>query len=210
MIGRPKEGKIYIGGMGTSPIFKELVEQANRTGLTLSYQQGGYGPSDHSSFYVKNIPVLFFFSGLHADYHKPTDKADRLLYADEARVADLVLRAAEVLAVREERPAFVRVQEPRPVAGGGGGGYGAYFGSIPDMGEEVEGVKFADIRDGSPAAKAGLKGGDILVEFAGKPIKNLYDFTYALRAHKPGETVKVTVLRGADRMTVDVTLEQRK
>ncbi len=210
MIGRPKEGKVYIGGMGTSPIFKELVEQANRTGLTLSYQQGGYGPSDHSSFYVKNIPVLFFFSGLHADYHKPSDLPDRLLYADEARVADLVLRAAEVLAVREERPAFVRVQEPRPVVGGGGGGYGAYFGSIPDMGEEVEGVKFADIRDGSPAAKAGLKGGDILVEFAGKPIKNLYDFTYALRAHKPGETVSVTVLRGGERMTVNVTLEQRK
>ena len=210
MIGRPKEGKVYIGGMGTSPIFKELVEQANRTGLTLSYQQGGYGPSDHSSFYVKNIPVLFFFSGLHADYHKPSDLPDRLLYAEEARVADLVLRATEVLAVREERPAFVRVQEPRPVVGGGGGGYGAYFGSIPDMGEEVEGVKFADVRDGSPAAKAGLKGGDILVEFAGKPIKNLYDFTYALRAHKPGATVSVVVLRAGERMTVNVTLEQRK
>lgn len=210
MIGRPKEGKIYIGGMGTSPIFKELIEQANRTGLTLSYQQSGYGPSDHSSFYVKNIPVLFFFSGLHADYHKPTDLPDRLLYAEEARVADLVLRATELLSVRPERPAFVRVHEPRPVVGGGGGGYGAYFGSIPDMGEEVEGVKFADIRDGSPAAKAGLKGGDILVELAGKPIKNLYDFTYALRAHKPGETVSVVVLRGGERMTVNVTLEQRK
>ena len=89
-------------------------------------------------------------------------------------------------------------------------GYGAYFGSIPDMGEEVVGVKFADVRDASPAAKAGLKAGDILVEFAGKEIKNLYDFTYALRAHKPGETVKVTVLRGGERLSVNVTLEQRK
>jgi S1-C subfamily serine protease len=95
------------------------------------------------------------------------------------------------------------------VSGSGGSGYGAYFGSIPDMGEEVEGVRFADVREGSPAAKAGLKGGDVLVEFAGKPIKNLYDFTYALRAHKPGETVPVTVLRGQERLTVNVTLARR-
>jgi S1-C subfamily serine protease len=102
------------------------------------------------------------------------------------------------------------VQEAQPAAGGGGAGYGAYFGSIPDMGEEVVGVKFADVRDGSPAAKAGLKAGDLLVEFAGKEIKNLYDFTYALRAHKPGEEVSVTVMRGKEKMTVMVKLEQRK
>lgn len=211
MVGRPRDGKLTVGGMGTSPVFPEIIERANATGLQVSFSKSGYGNSDHSSFYVKNIPVLFFFSGLHADYHKPSDLPDRLLYADHARVTDLALRSALALATREERPAFVRVQEEqRPVTGGGGGGYGAYFGSIPDMGEEVNGVKFADVRDGSPAAKAGLKGGDILVEFAGKEIKNLYDFTYALRSHRPGETVKVTVLRGTERLTVDVTLEQRK
>lgn len=210
MVGRPRDNKLYVGGIGTSPGFKNLLERANKTGLQLSYQQSGYGSSDHSSFYVKNVPALFFFSGLHADYHKPTDLPDRILAGEEARVADLALRTAMELAATTERPAFVRVQEERPVAGGGGGGYGAYFGSIPDMGEEVVGVKFADVRDGSPAAKAGLKGGDILVEFAGKEIKNLYDFTYALRSHRPGETVRVTVLRGKERLTVNVTLEQRK
>jgi hypothetical protein len=210
MVGRPREQKIYVGGIGTSPAFQALVEKANVTGLTLAFQKSGYGSSDHSSFYVKNVPVLFFFSGLHSDYHKPTDLPDRILYPEQARVADLALRSTLELATRAERPAFVRVQEERPVTGGGGSGYGAYFGSIPDMGEEVEGVKFADVRDGSPAAKAGLKGGDVLVEFAGKPIKNLYDFTYALRAHKPGETVSVTVLRGKERLTVNVTLEQRR
>jgi hypothetical protein len=210
MVGRPRDGKIYVGGVGTSPSFKEIVESANHTGLQLAFNASGYGASDHLSFYVKNIPVLFFFSGLHSDYHKPTDLPDRILYDDEARVVDLVLRATQTLASLEERPTFVRVQEERPVSGGGGSGYGAYFGSIPDMGEETEGVRFADVRDGSPASKAGLKGGDVLVDFAGKPIKNLYDFTYALRSHKPGETVSVTVLRGTERLTVNVTLEQRK
>ncbi len=210
MVGRIRDNKVYVGGVGTSPAFKELVEQANGGNLNISYSESGYGSSDHTSFYVKNIPVIFFFSGLHSDYHKPSDTADRIHGADHARVTDLALRTAQSLATREERPAFVRVNEPRPVSGGGGSGYGAYFGSIPDMGEEVNGVKFSDVRDGSPAAKAGLKGGDILVEFAGKPIKNLYDFTFALRAHKPGETVKVAVLRGGQRMEVDVTLARRQ
>lgn len=210
MVGRPRESKLYVGGVGTSPGFKEILEKANRTGLQLSYSQSGYGSSDHTSFYVKNVPVLFFFSGLHADYHKPSDTPEKILFADAARVGDLALNATETLASQEPRPQFVRVQEARPVAGGGGTGYGAYFGSIPDMGEEVEGVKFADVRDGSPAAKAGLKAGDILIEFAGKPIKNLYDFTFALRAHKPGEEISVTVLRGREKLIVSVKLEQRK
>ncbi len=211
MVGRPRENKLYVGGIGTSPNFRDIVEKANAGSFTLSFTDSGYGSSDHQSFYIKDVPVIFFFSGLHADYHKPTDTADRIEPAAHARVTELALRTTEALAALEERPAFVRVQEPqRPVSGSGGSGYGAYFGSIPDMGEEVEGVRFADVREGSPAAQAGLKGGDILVEFAGKPIKNLYDFTYALRAHKPGETVPVTVLRSGAKLTVNVTLAQRK
>jgi len=211
MVGRPRDNKLYVGGIGTSPIFKEILDRANTVGLQLSASsQGGYGSSDHQSFYVKNVPVLFFFSGLHADYHKPTDTPDRIHNADHARVVELALHTAQELAARDDRPLFVRVQEPQPQMGGGGGGYGAYFGSIPDMGEEVNGVKFADVRDASPAALAGLKAGDVLVEFAGKEIKNLYDFTYALRAHKPGDEVSVTVLRGAERITVKVKLAQRR
>lgn len=209
MVGRLRDNKLYVGGVGTSPVFREILEKANHTQLALAFQPSGYGSSDHTSFYVKNVPVLFFFSGLHADYHKPTDLPERIQYADQARAADLAMHAAMELAARPERPAFVRVQEARPVAGSGGG-YGPYFGSIPDMGEEVTGVRFADVRDGSPAAKAGLKAGDILVEFAGKPIRNLYDFTYALRSHKPGDTVRVVALRGGERLAVDVTLEPRR
>jgi hypothetical protein len=210
MVGRPRDNKLFVGGIGTSPAFQEIVQQANQAGFQLSFQQSGYGSSDHSSFYVKNIPVLFFFSGLHADYHKPSDTPEKIQYADAARVGDLAFRAAEKLANLDARPQFVRVQEQVGPVTGSGGGYGAYFGSIPDMGEEVEGVRFADVRDGSPAAQAGLKAGDILVEFAGKPVKNLYDMTYALRAHKPGEEVSVTVLRAGERLTVKVKLAQRR
>ncbi len=208
MVGRPKDGKIFVSGVGTSPEFKKILEQANRTGLKLAYNESGYGSSDQLSFYVKNIPVIFFFSGLHADYHRPTDTPEKILPGEEARVADLALGTALAISAMDQRPQFVRVAEPRPAVGGGAG-YGAYFGSVPDMGEEISGVKFADVRDGSPAAKAGLKAGDVLVEFAGKEIKNLYDFTYALRSHKPGEVVEVTVLRGGQRLTVSVKLEQR-
>ena len=110
------------------------------------------------------------------------------------RVLALVRDVALALDGLEARPRFTKVAEPpgaRALAGGSG--YGAYFGSIPDMSDEVKGVRFADVRPGSPAAKAGLKGGDLLVEFAGREIRGLEDFTYMLRTHKPGDLVTVTV-----------------
>jgi S1-C subfamily serine protease len=91
-----------------------------------------------------------------------------------------------------------------------GGGYGPYFGSIPDFAEPPTGVRLSDVREGSPAGKAGLKAGDILIEFDGKPVQNLYDFTYALRAKKVGETVRVKVLRGGKPLEADVLLEPRR
>ena len=209
MVGRVRDSKLFVGGIGTSPVFPRILEAANTTGLHLESSQSGYGSSDHTSFYIKDIPVLFFFSGLHSDYHRATDTPDKIDSVDEARVADLAERTLLALA-SGERPQFTRVAEPRPVGGtGGGGGYGAYFGSIPDMGSDIEGVKFADVRDGSPAAKAGLRRGDILVEFAGTAIKNLYDFTFQLRAHRPGEEVKVVVLRDGQRVEATVKLEVR-
>ena len=209
MVGRVRDSKLFVGGIGTSPGFPHILEGANTTSLHLESSRSGYGSSDHTSFYVKDIPVLFFFSGLHSDYHRATDTPDKINASEEARVTDLAERTLLALA-SGERPQFTRVAEPHPVGGtGGGGGYGAYFGSIPDMGSDVEGVRFADIRDGSPAAKAGLKRGDVLVEFAGTPIKNLYDFTYQLRAHRPGEEVRVAVLRDGKRVEATVKLEVR-
>ncbi|HXW12869.1 MAG TPA: M28 family peptidase, partial [Terriglobia bacterium] len=212
MIGRVAKNKLYVGGSGTSPGFKKLVEDANHhVGFTLSYSASGYGASDHMSFTVRGVPVLFFFSGLHSDYHKPSDTWDKIDAEDGAKVARLVAGVLGELDQLKEKPQFVRVVEPTPSNMGGGSGYGPYFGSIPDFGEiEHGGVKFADVRDASPAAKAGFKAGDILIDFDGKKIDNLYDFTYALRAHKPGDKVTVTVLRNGEKITRDVTLEVRK
>jgi hypothetical protein len=215
MIGRPRDNKVYVGGVGTGTGFRALLEQLNGNGssrlqLDLS-ESGGYGSSDHYSFTPKQVPVLFFFSGLHSDYHKPSDTWDKIDAPAAARLLDLVAAVAERLVEAPERPQFVRVAEPRPPGTvGGGGGYGAYFGSVPDFGQTSGGVKFADVRDGSPAARAGLRAGDVLVEFDGKPIDNLYDFTYALRSRKPGDEVVVKVRRGAEVLTVRVRLEQRR
>jgi S1-C subfamily serine protease len=105
---------------------------------------------------------------------------------------------------------YVEVKEPEQSASGSGGGYGPYFGSVPDFRDDLKGVLFADVQNNSPAGKAGLKQGDLLVQFDGKPIENLYDFTYALRAKKPGDVVPVVVKRGGQEVKVNVTLEARK
>jgi Peptidase family M28/PDZ domain/PA domain len=211
MIGRIKDNKVYIGGVGTGSTFKTILEQAQKRepNFKIDYSAGGYSASDHTSFVAKKIPVLFFFSGLHADYHKPSDTWDKINAPSAAQLLNLVGDVATQLADAPSRPAFITVVEDKPVSGGGGG-YGPYFGSIPDFGEVKDGVRFSDVRPGSPAAKAGLKAGDILVQFGGKPIHNLYDFTDALRRSKVGEVVQVKVLRDGQPISASVKLEQRK
>jgi len=213
MIGRIRDGKVYVGGVGTGTTFKPLVEKvAAKYDLKLAYSAGGYAASDHTSFVVKSVPSLFFFSGLHSDYHKPSDTWEKIDPNAAARLLDLIADVATDLASAPERPQFVKVEEPTPSVAGTGEvrSYGPYFGSIPDFGEIENGVRFADVRPGSPAAKAGLKAGDVLVQFGDKPIKNLYDFTDALRRSKVGDVVEVKVLRDGQPVTARVTLEQRK
>jgi Peptidase family M28/PDZ domain/PA domain len=212
MIGRIKDKKVFIGGVGTGSTFKPLLEQtSSKSDLKLEYSASGFAASDHTSFVSKKIPVLFFFSGLHSDYHKPSDTWDKINPNDAAVLLDLVSAVATQIADAADRPAFVTVVEDRPgPASGGGGGYGPYFGSIPDFGQTENGVRFSDVRPGSPAAKAGLKGGDVLIQFGDKPIKNLYDFTDALRRSKVGDEVEVKVLRDGQTITAKVKLEQRK
>ena len=217
MIGRMRDSKLYIGGVATGsnlratmePILAHYPMHADFSDST------GYGSSDHTSFTTKQVPVLFFFSGLHGDYHKPSDTWDKIDAPDAARLLDLIAEVGTTLCNEADRPLFVRVKETESphagaVAGSARSGYGPDFGSIPDFTEIPTGVRFADIREGSPAAQAGLKAGDILVEFDGKPIGNLYDFTYALRSKKPGDRVTVKVLRGSETVATSVLLRERK
>jgi hypothetical protein len=213
MIGRVQKDTIYIGGVGTAANFRSILEQGvAHAGLKAEYSEGGYSSSDHTSFVVKQIPVLFFFSGLHSDYHKPSDTWDKIDPRAAVHVVDLVADTGVHIDELAAKPAFVTVAETHATGtrSGEGGGYGPYFGSIPDFGQVENGVRFSDVRPGSPAAKAGLKPGDTMIQFGGQPIKNLYDFTDALRRSKVGDVVEVTVLREGKSLKAQVTLEQRR
>ena len=147
---------------------------------------------------------------MHTDYHKPSDTADKINADGAIKVLSLVYLTLDKAATDIERLDYVEVQEPPSAARGSGGGYGPYFGSVPDFRDDLKGVLFADVQNNSPAAKAGLKQGDLLTEFDGKPIQNLYDFTYALQSRKPGDTVQVVVKRKGQDLKVDVALEARR
>jgi Zn-dependent M28 family amino/carboxypeptidase len=213
MIGRVSNDRIYIEGVGTSPNFRPWLDKLNESvGLMIEYSSSASGGSDHMSFNSKKIPVVFFFSGLHADYHKPSDTYDKINAAGGVKVLSLAYLMLQKMATEHDRLQYTAVRPPQQPAGGGGGGsgYGPYFGSIPDFREDMKGVLFADVQADSPAAKAGLKPGDLLVRFDDAPIENLYDFTYALRTKKPGDMVRVVVKRGSQQVQATVTLEARK
>jgi hypothetical protein len=213
MIGRLETRPLNVMGTGTSPDFRSWIEDANKDlGLNLAISNGGHEGSDHISFDGKHIPILFFFSGLHSDYHRPTDTADKIDAKGAIKILSLAAGAAERIANAPAKLQYTEVKAERSqnAAAGGGNPYGTYFGSVPDFRDDVSGVLFADVRANSPAAKAGLKAGDLLVEFAGEPVKNLYDFNDALNAKKPGDVVAVTVKRGNQSIKVNVTLEVRQ
>jgi hypothetical protein len=212
MIGRLNNDRLLVGGVGTSPSFKPWLEELNQTThLRIEYSESGYDASDHMSFNAKKIPVLFFFSGLHTDYHKPSDTSDKINAEGAVRILSLVYTALDRISSNPAQLEYAEVQRPqRSGSNSGGGGYGPYFGSVPDFRDDLKGVLFADVQNNSPAAKAGLKAGDLLVQFDGKPIENLNDFFYSLSSKKPGDVVPVVVKRNSQDVKVSVTLETRK
>jgi len=212
MVGAMKDDKLVALGTESAPEWKALLEaKSAELKLDVAASGDGYGPSDQTSFYAKQIPVLHFFTGTHERYHTPDDDADFVNFAGAARVAELTSQIAVALARGEVTPTYARATAA-PAMQGDSRGYGAYLGTIPDfsaMESAGGGVKLADVRTGGPADLAGIKGGDVLVEMAGTRIENLYDMTFALQDHKPGETVDVVVLRGGERVTLRATLGSR-
>jgi hypothetical protein len=210
MVGRLRNDRVIVYGVETATEMRALVDSAaTATGLEVRGVGDGFGPSDHSSFYGRGIPVLHFFTDLHEDYHRATDDADKVSAAGVGRVVGLAERVVRAIADRDERLTLVRVSRPAPVAGSGRG-RDVYLGSIPDMSApETPGVRLTGVRVDSPADKAGLKAGDIIVEFDGKTVKDLYQYTDALQARKPGDTVKIVVLRGGARVELTATLGRR-
>ena len=227
MIGRMKDGKLIVGGVGTSKEWREMLgtqngqtiavaattsapvstlESARSFNLTL--QEDGFGPSDHSSFYSKQIPVLFFWTGTHNDYHKPSDTFDKINYTDEARILSLVAQIVRSLGAAEKRPTYTVAKSDSQQ--GRSTGFRVYLGTIPNYSDSNDGLLIDGVRDDSPAAKAGLKAGDKIVKIGTREIKNVYDYTYALGEMKAGEEYAIEVMRGGEKLSLKIKPEARK
>lgn len=206
MIGRLRE-RLVVDGSATAREWPELLERANRQGLSLSLHPDGFGASDHSAFYARGIPVLFFFTGAHADYHRPSDTAERLNYDGQARVLALVREVVQQIGKLPARPTPVALPAP---TGSPRIGLPVYVGTIPDFTGQEKGYRILGVRPGSPADRAGLQAGDLLVQLGGRAVENIYDFMHALQQYRPGEKAEAVILRqGAEiRMTIEFGARQ--
>jgi aminopeptidase YwaD len=221
MVGRLNENKLTIGGIGTASEWKSLVEQKNArevalvgastssipsliassTLFQLSLNQDGFGPSDHSSFYSKNIPVLFFFTGTHVDYHKPSDTFEKINYEGLTRITNYVAGIAHAVDQNPGRPIYKVAQSSGQM---GQVRMSVSLGTIPSYADSTDGMVLDGVRENSSAAKAGLKAGDKVVKLAGKDVRNAMDYTYVLGSMKAGEEYEIEIIRGTERMTLKI------
>jgi Peptidase family M28/PDZ domain/PA domain len=208
MVGRLRDDKLTVFGVGTSDRWKNLLEQAAPAHhLHLILKPEGFGPSDQSSFYAKKIPVLHFFTGSHADYHRPTDDWQKINIEGMDRVCDLI---EQVVVATDENPTPPDYLEVKGKAAIERSGSRPYFGSIPDFSNEETGYSITGVAPGSPADLGGLKGGDRIIEFGERKITGLDDFDLALRRFAPGDDVAVTAIRNGKPVHLKVTLGKPK
>ncbi|MCA1633980.1 MAG: M20/M25/M40 family metallo-hydrolase [Acidobacteria bacterium] len=214
--GRPASASAHAPAAGTKAETPVVVTGSNGRVVatavpvqrfTLRLNEDGFGPSDHSSFYAKRLPVLFFFTGTHEDYHKPSDTAERINYEGLARVADFVRELVGELQSSDARPTFTVAKTETNARSTG---FRVYLGTIPSYGETTDGLKLDGVREGSPAESAGLKAGDLIVRLAGRDVRNVYDYTQALSEMKAGQPYEVEVVRDTQRMTLKITPAARK
>lgn len=204
MVGRlNEENNLTIIGSGTSSKWKQLLNSKNTYGFKLAMSDGGSGGSDHQAFSNKSIPVLFFFSGTHSDYHKPSDDVDKINFAGEEKILKYVFDITKEIQKAEKRLDYVKVQEvaQRPT-----GRARVTVGTVPEFGYSGNGYKLSGTTEGSPAAKAGMKAGDIIIKFGPKTVGNIYDFMYAVQDYKAGDKVDVVALREGKETTFTLEL----
>ncbi len=209
MIGRLRDDVLSVSGVDTSPAWRPLLEELNRdAGFKMTTSGGGFGGSDHASFFAKKVPVLFFFTGMHREYHTPADKPETINAPGAARVVRLVAQVTDYIASVPERITFSEPQAT-PRRGGMERGIRTYVGTVPDYSEEVKGMRLSGVREGSPAQKAGLRAGDIIIQFGDQKVESIYDYMDALNRYKPGDTVAVVFLREGKELETRLTLESR-
>ena len=209
MVGRLRD-KLILQGVGSSSIWRKEIERRNAPiGLPISIQEDGFIPTDGASFYTVGIPMLSAFTGAHEEYHTPRDTPQTLNADGAAKVARLFSLITRGVAMLDATPEFIASTKKGP--GRRTSARRAYLGTIPAYGEEgVKGVKLSGVSKHGPAAKAGVQGGDVIVELAGKKVENIYDFVYALEALKVGKATKIVVMRNGKRVAIEVVPESRE
>jgi len=207
MVGRLKDDKLYVLGTGTAVKFETLLGEINEDhGFEIGARPSGYGASDQMPFHAKKIPVMHFITGIHRDMHKPTDDFDKINVRGMRRIAVMVTDVVTALAEAKQRPKYVQTKPPQVVRRGNR----PFFGSIPDFGRKAAGFAIMRVVKDAPAARAGLKDGDVVTRFGERKISSLQDFLGALGKHKAGDKVKTVVHRGEEELTVTVTLAPPK
>ena len=218
MVGRVTDDLVTVFGTGTAEEWTDILGRANdriTAPLDLRFNSDGFGASDHSSFYAKGIPVLHFFSNTHPEYHRVEDDWELVNAGGMARVTELVTAVAREVVPAAGLASLTPVEgagNPHGVQGPADGstvrtGFRVRLGTIPDYSRESGGMAITGVRDGSPAAKAGMKGGDIIVKFGPHDIEDVYGYMYALSEFEPGDEVEIVVLRDGDRLVFEVVLE---
>jgi C-terminal processing protease CtpA/Prc len=196
MVGRLNDSTkvLTVGGYGTSPQWATVINaQDKKLPFVIKIDSSGVGPSDHTSFYKKDIPVLFFFTGQHKDYHRPTDDADKINYTGELRVVEYIRTIITNLDKEHEKMAFLKTRETQM---GSNTSFKVTLGIMPDYTYDGSGVRADGVTDGRPASKAGLKAGDVIVQLGDYPVNSLETYMQALNKFSKGDKTKVKFKRG--------------
>jgi C-terminal processing protease CtpA/Prc len=191
-------------------VWARILERANvAAGFDLTVQPDPYQPTDIATFNQASVPSLSFTTGSHADYHKPSDTADKIDYEDLDRIVDFAVAIVRAAADLNPAPQFTKVDQPAN-SGGAIAGVRVTTGTIPDYTSDVKGLLLGGVIGGGPAEQAGLMKGDVIVEIAGKTIANIYDYTFALELLKVNQPVKVVYMRGTERRETQLTPAARR
>ena len=210
MVGRMQDNRLIVQATGTSPAWPGILERENvAAGFDLVVQEDPYQPTDTASFNQAGVPSLSFFTGAHADYHRPSDTAEKIDYEALDRVAAFATAIARRVAALDAAPAFAKVEQ-RATGRPGRAGVRLFTGTIPDYTADIKGLRLSGVIGGGPADRAGLQKGDIIVEIAGQTIANIYEYTYALDAMKAGQPTKVVYLREGQRHETTLTPDVRR
>ena len=201
MIGRlDKDKSLTVGGIGTAPEFSNIVTKNKPAGFNVTLDNAGQGPSDHTSFYLKDIPVLFFFTGTHADYHKPSDDEDKINYYGVRNIVDYVFRVSNEIATLDK----IEFTQTAMNAGKTVPKYKVTLGIMPDYTDHGDGLHIDGVTENRPAHVAGILEGDILVKIGDCEIKEVYGYMDCLAKLTVGDEKDVTVMRDGKPITMKV------